>query len=231
MPIPFIVWGISAGIATLLTGVVVSKQWGDIKKWWNGKNIAIIGARGVGKTHLCKFLLEGEIPEEYEQTAEPRKLSGRTFKLDDLKLKINDVIDTPGSKDYYRTWEKSCENADIILYLVKSYEIFDDNEDAVNRVRSDFKRIEKFIEKRDNDNKPHFFVIGTFFDKHQEYNNITDSNIGDYKDEFEKKEIIKQLKMLDKTGTAYSSVLLGSMKNKKETEKLVKILLDQVFLN
>ncbi len=138
MPIPLIVWGIGAGITALLAGCVVAATWDDIKKWWNGKSIAIIGARGVGKTHLCKFLLEGEIPEEYEQTTEPKKFSGRKFKLDELKLKIDDIIDVPGSKDYYKIWEQNCKCAKIFFYLVKSYEIFDNNEATISRIKTDF---------------------------------------------------------------------------------------------
>lgn len=228
MPIPLIIWGIGAGIVTLLAGCVVAATWDDIKKWWNGKNIAIIGARGVGKTHLCKFLLEGEIPEEYEQTTEPKKFSGRKFKLNELKLKIDDIIDVPGAKDYYKIWEQNCKCADIIFYLVKSYEIFDNNEATISRIKTDFKRIDDWLKSRNP--KPVFFAVGTFCDKHPEFIKITPSNYGDYKDKFEQKEIIRELKMLSENNGIRSAVILGSMKSKTDTEKLVKKLLDQVLL-
>ncbi len=228
MPIPLIVWGIGAGIATLLAGCTIIATWDDIKKWWGGKRIAIIGARGVGKTHLCSFLLKGEIPEEYEQTTEPTKFSGRKLKLDDLKLKIDDIIDVPGAKDYYKIWQENCKIADIILYLVKANEIFSDNHSTLSRIESDFVRVNDWLKSRTP--KPLFFVVGTFCDKHSEFKNITPSNFGDYKDKFEQKEIIKKLKLFNENNKFRSAVILGSMKDKVNTEKLVKSLLDQVLL-
>ena len=215
-------------IVASLAGCIVVEKWDSIRNSLFGKKIAIIGARGVGKTHLCKFLLEGEIPEEYEQTTEPKKFSGRTFKLNTLELEIRDIIDVPGAKDYYKVWEQNCKCADIIFYLVKAYEIFDDNEATKSRIRTDFTRINEWLKSRDS--KPLFFVVGTFCDEHAEFINITRSNWGDYKDKFEQKEIIKQLKMLSQNNGYRSAVILGSMKNKTDTEKLVASLLKQVKL-
>jgi len=232
MPLPIILGYIASGIGYALLGgtvlYVATAAWNAIESWWNKKRIAIIGARGVGKTHLCTFLLHGEIPQEYEQTAEPIEFSGRTFKLEKLKLSIDDIIDLPGAKHYYPQWEKVCEDADVIFYLTKANEIFGENKATLSRIESDFTRINEWLKLRNP--KPLFFVVSTFCDMHDEFEDITPSTYGDYKDKFEQKEIVKRLKTLSENNGYRSAVILGSMKDIRQTERLVKRLLDQVLL-
>jgi hypothetical protein len=85
------------GLAALLAGGA-ALNWDAVLMAWKGKRLAVLGARGVGKTHLIKFLTSGTIPAEYKQTVAPEKASARRFALGDLDLKVKDTLDVSGDK-------------------------------------------------------------------------------------------------------------------------------------
>ena len=53
MPIPVIVWIIGAVVVAIVGGVTTVVLWDDIVVAIKGKRLAVLGARGVGKTHLA----------------------------------------------------------------------------------------------------------------------------------------------------------------------------------
>ncbi len=50
------------GLGLLIGGTAIALSWDDIVISLKGKKLAVLGARGVGKTHLLKFLSTGSIP-------------------------------------------------------------------------------------------------------------------------------------------------------------------------
>jgi hypothetical protein len=53
------------GLAALFTGGMVYLNWDKIVIALSGKQVAVLGARQVGKTHLIEFLTTGSIPAGY----------------------------------------------------------------------------------------------------------------------------------------------------------------------
>src|SRR5262249_21203756 len=100
MPLPVLIW-IGIGVVSLLVGTTIAVKWDDIVVALKGKKLAVLGARGVGKTHLITFLSSGSIPAEYKQTIAPQKASSRRFQLKDLDLKMKDTLDVSGDKAAY----------------------------------------------------------------------------------------------------------------------------------
>jgi hypothetical protein len=98
--------------------VAVALKWDDIVAALRGKRLAVLGARGVGKTHLIEFLTKGLIPTEYTQTVAPTKTASRRFELKDLDLKIKETIDVPGDKSAYAVWKKLHDEAHVVFYLL-----------------------------------------------------------------------------------------------------------------
>lgn len=96
MALPAFVLLIAAGVASFLVGTTIVVKWDDIVIALKGKRLAVLGTRGVGKTHLVKFLATGSIPADYKQTVAPEKTSSRRFKLGDLDLKVKDSLDVSG---------------------------------------------------------------------------------------------------------------------------------------
>src|SRR4051812_38292644 len=88
MPVPVVVFWIIAGGISLLLGTTVAVKWDDIVVALKGKSLAVLGARGVGKTHLITFLTSGSIPAEYKQTVAPEKMTARRFHLKELDLRL-----------------------------------------------------------------------------------------------------------------------------------------------
>ena len=107
----------------------------------SGKKLAILGARGVGKTHLLTFLTTGSIPESYKHRRESK---GRRS----LSLKIGDL---PGGPETYAEWKEIFGEAYLIDKLMEH------DAEAENRVRRDMRRWLK-------DRRPPFFIIGTHGD-------------------------------------------------------------------
>lgn len=221
MALPLIL--IAIGIVSLLAGTTVAVKWDDIKVALKGKRIAVLGARGVGKTHLVKFLSTGSIPAEYKQTVAPEKASSRRFKLKDLDLKIKESLDVSGGKAAYAEWKEQHDQADVVFYLLRADRLIAGDSNVETRVRDDLKHIGDWLKSRTT--RPHFFIIGTHCDFDSEFQNITADKIGDYADKFRRLPIVVEL-VARAGGAQQAKVVLGSMKAVQDTEALVY----QVFM-
>lgn len=222
MPLPIAGWIVSATIAA-----ITIIRWDDIQVALKGKRLAVLGARGVGKTHLLNFVTTGSLPTEYKQTVAPEKGSGRRFQLKDLDLKVKDTLDLSGDKAAYAEWKELHTNADVVFYLLRADRLIAGDRDVEARVRDDLKHIGKWLEARNP--RPHFFIIGTHCDLDEEFRSTSADKIGDYYDKFQQLPIIAEL-----TGHAGSrqqaKVALGSMKTVQGTEALVYDVFKQVTL-
>lgn len=231
MPLPIVIW-VGIGIVTLLCGTTIAVKWDQIVIALKGKQLAVLGARGVGKTHLITFLTSGSIPSEYKQTVTPGKASSRRFQLKDLDLKIKDLLDVAGSKDAYGEWNKlvlgqsagpkgsppKAEPADVIFYLLRADRIIAGDAVVEARVRDDLRHIGSWLE--DLPSRPLFFIIGTHCDFDADFANLPADKLGDYVDRFRKLPIVAELVAWG-GGSQRVQVVLGSMKTLEATEALV----------
>lgn len=212
-----IVWAIVAGV--VIVSAITLAKWSDVEKFFFGKSIAILGAKATGKTHLLNFLLKGTIPVEYEQTLEPVAFKGRLFELDNLKLRLKKSNDVSGIKMFRNTWKQPTENADIIIYLVRTDKVLNENDRYIKRVIDDIKYIRGFNFK----NEAELYIIGTFLDLCPDYSE-NKKFIGTSTEKFINHKIVKGLQGLQKENTG--TIIIGSMKNIENTRVLVKRLFD-----
>lgn len=223
MPLPAIAIWIGIGVVSLLVGTTIAVKWDDIVVALKGKRLAVLGARGVGKTHLVKFLATGSIPAEYKQTVAPEKASSRRFQLNELDLKVKDSLDVSGDKAAYSEWRELHDQADVVFYLLRADRLIAGDCDVEARVRDDLKHIGGWLEARTP--RPRFFIIGTHCDFDAEFNSMSAGKIGDYVDKFRRLPIVTEL-VARGGGAQQAKVVLGSMKTVQDTEALVY----QVFM-
>lgn len=227
MPVPIFVW-IVAGVVSLVVGTTVAVKWDDVIVALKGKRLAVLGARGVGKTHLIKFLTSGSIPAEYKQTVAPEKAASRRFQLRDLDLKVKDTLDVSGDKAAYAEWKELHDKADVVFYLLRADRLIAGDADVEGRVRDDLRHIEGWLKEREGRaSRPRFFIIGTHCDFDSEFLGLSFDKIGDYIDKFRKLPIVSEL-VARGGGTQQAKVVLGSMKSVQDTEALVHQIFKQV---
>lgn len=167
---------------SLIIGTAIAFKWDDIVIALKGKKLAVLGARGVGKTHLVQFLSTGSIPAEYRQTVAPEKVSSRRFQLKDLDLNVKESLDVNGDKSAYAEWKELHDQADVVFYLLRADQLIAGNRDTEARVREDLKHIGGWLESRNP--RPRFFIIGTHCDSDPDFNSPSDDKIGNYTDKF-----------------------------------------------
>ena len=164
----------------LTAGGTAVLNWRNILTSFRGKKFAILGARGVGKTHLLTFLTRGSIPGNYKQTLRPEKVPSNRFQLGKLDLKIKETRDLPGGHDEYAEWKTLSLEADVIFYLFRIDKLMEHDAKAEDRVRRDMKQIEGWLKER-----PQFpvFLIGTHGDlTNPDLTTIPANALGDYRD-------------------------------------------------
>lgn len=222
MPLPVIVL-IAIGVAAVLGGTTIAVKWDDIVIALRGKRLAVLGARGVGKTNLVKFLTTGAIPSEYKQTVAPEKASSRRLSLKDLDLKVKKTLDLSGDKAAYAEWKELHDQADVVFYLLRADRLIAGDRDVEGRVRDDLRHISGWLDVRSP--RPRFFIIGTHCDLDAEFQSTSAGKIGDYIDKFRRLPIVSEL-VARAGGAQQAKIVLGSMKTVQDTEALVY----QVFM-
>lgn len=215
MPFPVVV-----AVASLLAA-----GWDKIVLALKGKRLAVLGARGVGKTHLITFLSSGSIPAEYKQTLAPEKKSARRFQLGDLDLKVKGSLDVSGDRVAYAEWKALHDEADVVLYLMRADRLAAGDADVENRVRDDLRHIEDWLKARKP--RPKFFVVGTHCDLDAVFVGLSPARKGEYVDRFRQLPIVSEV-VLRAGGAQAAKVVLGSMKTVGDTEALVSQLFMQV---
>ena len=203
---------------------------GGLENLWNnmvvklrGKELAVLGARGVGKTHLLEFLTTGEIPESYEQTIREEATTWNRLQLQELDLKIDETRDLPGGPDAYRQWKELFFEADVIFYLFRIDKLMEDDAEAKARVQRDMEHIGGWLEdwQSEYDYHPPFFLIGTHGDlANPDLTALPPDKRGEYEDRIRELPVIQEC-VLRAGGGHKAEVVLGSLKSREETEALV----------
>ncbi len=197
----------------------------DILDWlaifFAGKKIAVLGARGVGKTHLIEFMTTGSIPVTYHQTVAPRKTPSRRFQLKDLDIKIKPIVDIGGAVEARGSWQQQVNDADIIFHLFRADQFMpgvQENKKEISRVLDDAQHIHDWIKEKKKSRT--VFLIGTHCDQDPAFRGATHERYGDYVDKFRKLQAIRDL-VLHHGGEALHHLIVGSMKSEEDTERLV----------
>jgi energy-coupling factor transporter ATP-binding protein EcfA2 len=226
MPLPFLVPVVISAVLAVI-GTTIALQWDQIVVAFKGKRLAVLGARGVGKTHLIKFLTSGSIPAEYKQTVAPEKASPRRFQLRELDLKVKDTLDVSGDKAAYAEWKELHDKADVVFYLLRADRLIAGDLEVERRVRDDLRHISGWLETCKS--RPRFFIIGTHCDFDSEFTTLSADRLGDYVDKFRKLPIVAEL-VARAGGAQQTKVVLGSMKSLQDTEMLVYQIFIQVTM-
>jgi len=215
----YIVGGALGGV---IVGSLVRLALEDVMKSFAGKRVAVIGERAAGKTTLAQFLSTGEIPEEYEQTLDEKRYTGRTIKLSDLELKVSEINDVPGDSEYYKQWKNAVSKSEVVYYLARADKIVK-NERTRARVLRDVKHLCGWL---DANPRKHVFFVGTHCDLIPEWVALTPANRGDYKDRFfklkEMREVSLRLRDVD------AAMILGSLNSERNMQAVVHLSFQKV---
>jgi len=148
MSLPIMIAWIVIGAVCALAGTTIAVKWNEIQIALKGKKLAILGARGVGKTHLIKFLSSGSIPAQYKQTIAPEKASSRRFQLKDLDIKVKDTLDVSGDKAAYAEWRERHDESDVVFYLLRADRLIARDAEVEARVSGDLRHIGGWVDSR-----------------------------------------------------------------------------------
>lgn len=206
-----------------LVKTTIAEMWDGILVALKGRRLAVLGARGVGKTHLVKFLTTGSIPSEYKQTVAPEKTAARRFHLKELDLRMKASLDVSGDKAAYAEWKELHDGADVVFYLLRADRLIERDRVVEERVREDLRHISGWLIARNP--RPRFIIIGTHCDLDTEFHSLSPDKIGDYVDKFRRLPVVGEL-VARAGGAQQVKVALGSMKTVHGTEALVY----QVFM-
>ena len=122
----------------------IVKSYAKVKDWWNGKSIAVIGSTASGKNSFFNKLKLEEIPNQHIQTRGSEKV--KTFKFEygmpdrsKIHFRCTKSFNVGGEIDEReRYWLQSCEDADVIFYLIDFGKLMSHSDDTINRISSDF---------------------------------------------------------------------------------------------
>lgn len=201
-----------------LIDVTLGRWWDALLVFWRGKRVAVLGARGVGKSHFIQFLSTGDIPVEYKQTLAPEKAGGRRLQLGELDLKIGKMLDVGGGTEARAQWRKQVEAADFVFYLLRADQVLAGDLLVEERVIADGKHMKDWL--KDRSPRPKVCIVGTHGDLDSSFRGQFDNHHGDYVRRFREHAVVHKLVMLC-GGTGQASLVVGSMKTLQATEDLV----------
>jgi GTPase SAR1 family protein len=220
VPIPILVYAAAAIVGGVGGVVTVYNYRKEIKNYFNGKDIVILGESRVGKTTLHKYLRQGELVKEHIGTNRTENVKKNVFKLKGLKLKIAEGKDVPGQKDFQDEWKSLFVNSDICFYLFNSFEVSQNNNDTIKEINSSLYHIGNW--KKDAKKDMRVILIGTHMDK---INNIGDYNKSNIQELH--KDLRKKLEIgLIEGGIIASEFFLGNLIEKDEREVLMSEVLN-----
>jgi hypothetical protein len=200
-----------------------------------GQRLAVLGERGVGKTHLQTFLRTGDIPTVYEHTTgKPSLKPGRAHlwsitrmsgKPNRSTIAIRSGRDVPGSAEAIEAWREVLCEASVLLYLFRADEIFMQNEEHQNRVLDDARVIAAIVEDERLSLRG-VALVGTHFDRVPGYRGPQNgTEFYPFHREIEDSQVIADVRQMigvcrDGERIAPPALVVGSMKDRMATEEL-----------
>lgn len=207
------------GIGSLVAlGAFLSE---DQQKRLNGKKIGILGAAASGKSRFFEFIATEKFthdPTHYEQTRSrasiqskynvEKKISNITVEFD-----LANSIDVGGQAISYGDWRMVANDVDFLLYLIDSYRfLYTPNYHEI--IIRDIAAIEEIV--RDKDFERLMIVINKMDKLSSDY---------DWEELFTKHPVIQESR-LKLGGTSKCKLVMGSLKNEKSAETLLKNVLE-----
>ena len=196
------------------------------KQKLNGKKIAILGARGSGKSRLFEFIATDKLGDvsQYNQTKSQESV-GEKY---DIKEEITkdfggfsitfDLLhsyDVGGSEANYEVWKKGVANANFLLYLVNSQKLLAktrESKEYHQTIKSDIQTIAEIA--RGNNQLENICIVATFFDKLDYFDNANEVE----------RCILKHPVILESQirlgGMQKCKVQIGSLETKTKAEEL-----------
>lgn len=168
MPIPLIPIA-AVGVAALATVVVrlVKPSW---SKKLEGKRVAILGARQVGKTTLLRYLeLDGLLEGDAQSTTDTSH--GGAFELDvqGATVRFDVLKDVPGNQDLlFRDWREAVEGADYVWYLFRADLAAESDPTEIEIIRKHQTLLKGWVDAVKT-SKPKVILIGTHADRHSSF--------------------------------------------------------------
>lgn len=212
MPIPLIPALIVGGV--VVAGSITSYiYWKELKRFFKGKNLVILGTIETGKTTMHTFLRNGEIIENHRATRREKTVKANTFKLQDLKLKISKGKDISGQKDFHKDWKELYKDGDICFYLFDSSKVYNNDKAYIETIKNHLKHIGNW--KTECKQIPKTIVIGTFADQIPIYNELDDSSIQKLD------ELLRDKIRLSYAKVAPSEFFIGNLSNEEDMKHLV----------
>lgn len=226
MPLPLVPIIIALAVGGVAGGVVVSNL-ENIAYALQGKKIAVLGARAVGKTTLLKYMEKGILIERYKQTLDKKEIERTRLKLGDLDILLKKTDDVSGGESSYSVWEKLFHEADLVLYIVRTDMLLKHDSNTEKRTEKDLEQIRIWNKKGDSKKQKQFFIVGNHWDTDPIFKNLTDSQIGDYREQFTSLPVVKKMTLLA-GGAAKVKIALGSLANEKDADTLITTIFRQV---
>lgn len=188
-----------------------------------GKRIAVVGARGVGKTQLLSYLARGELPSQPGQTLLPAKMPARHFKIAGRDVPLKSMLDLSGDTSNYLEWRRLIKKADITLYLIRFDLLAADDADHKKRVSDDAQHIREMV----GEAKP-IVIVGTHCDLDPRFGQVTPESIGTYSDMFRRNTTVYEvaLRIGKPERIRYA---FGSLKTLDSSQRLAAAILTQVI--
>ncbi len=208
-------------------------KWEDINFWLNGKKVAVLGERKVGKTTLLTFISKGIFINTYDATLATKKVEKRHFSIDELNILIRKTKDVSGADDIgaYNEWQKLFMDSDLIFYIVRADKLLEKESHTEERAKQDLEKIKSWAEESKN-KKRWIFIIGNVWEPHPVYSSIRDS--GDHVkfiESFQKLKSVETMVQIARTEANTVRVVLGSIANKESANKLITEIFSQVLQN
>lgn len=209
----------------------------DFVKDSMASKVAILGAKGVGKTTLYNFLVPNEkltdglfgygelnvIDRVYKEvsffdslTLKSDRSQQRLFAMKDEIFIFNKDFDFSGDEINRGKWEKVIYGADYIFYLIKSNLVFQNNEEYLVKIEEHVTYIKNIIETNNVNKK--LYLICTHCDLIEEY--TTDESL--FYD-----TIVRRLFKVNQKDT---EIIAGSLKDQENITELTKNICEYLVL-
>jgi hypothetical protein len=202
-----------------------------------GRNIAILGERETGKTHLHYFLRTRTIPAQYTQTLGQERVRASVAKLivvgasgdpEKVVLRLHRGYDVPGSAEAIDSWRAVLERAAIMLYLFRADYVFYQDEWHLKRIREDAEALAGIL-RRSPQRPSAAALVGTHYDCVPGFQGPEQGNAF-YKWHTlmeEKPEISQARQVLAAQLPQKPALVVGSMKTLPQTQELLYRLFSQ----
>jgi len=192
-----------------------------------GKRFAVLGPAAAGKTTMINFLRTGEVTLHYEETEAPTKLKGRNIKLKEYELKIDDIVDVPGDKDFHSTWKMQVSTADVVCYIFDASRFVRGDISYIDLVMSEMRHVSEWRKDRAREHSVlRFFVIGTHLDLVLDYRDADQLGKSSYVSAIWKTPIFEKLSRI--SGGSAARCLAGSLSDQTGCEHLVGRVISEV---